>query len=69
MRSNDGPSLDEVDQRPSGLDGLQHDVTDAMQQESVVDGGVARTVTLLPSLRPTHVTASRRALVRRLART
>ena len=68
MRPDYGPSLDEVDERPSGLDGLQHDVTDAVQQEAVVDdAAVARTVTLLASLRPSHVTSSRRAPVRRLA--
>ena len=67
MRPNDGPRLDEVDERPSGLDGLQHDVTDAVQQEAVVNAAVARTVTLLASLRPSHVTPSRRAPVRRLA--
>ena len=63
MRTHDGPSLDEVDQRPSGLDGLQHDVTDAMQEKAVVGAGVARTVTLLATLRPSHVTTARRALV------
>ena len=67
VRSNNGPSLDEMDEWPSGLDGLQHDVTDAVQQEAVVNAAVARTVTLLASLRPSHVTPSRRAPVRRLA--
>ena len=67
MRPDYGPSLDEVDERPSGLDGLQHDVTDAVQQEAVVNAAVARTVALLASLRPSHVTPSRRAPVRRLA--
>ncbi len=31
MRSNDGPSFDEMNQRSSSFDGFQHDVADSMK--------------------------------------
>ena len=56
VRSNNGPSLDEMDEWPSGLDGLQHDVTDAMQQESVVSVRVVRRLETFVTSGPSHVT-------------
>lgn len=34
--SDDCPSFDEVNERSSGLDCLQHDVTDTVKQQSIL---------------------------------